>query len=333
MRRSGSRRAFTLIELLVVIAIIAILIALLLPAVQQAREAARRTTCRNILKQISLSMHNYESTHGVFPPGFLFRGPYMTGRGDRPNRVPGWSWSSMILPYIDQAPVYNQINFNIGMYLAPNRALIASSQPLALCPSAAPQPTHFRIGTTAANAPFGYDNPGVLASNYVAVGGPFVQSQYYDSAAPRKVGILMEDSSTRFRDVTDGLSNTLLVGETIYWGPGASTGTGNFFWDATWYGHYRHDAGGTADGPECVMRAGEFRINPPSIATDVIKRNSYSSKHTGGAHFALADGSVRFISDNIQHTETPFVNPPNWTVIGNFQRLCSINDGQVVGEF
>jgi prepilin-type N-terminal cleavage/methylation domain-containing protein len=325
------RRAFTLIELLVVIAIIAILIALLLPAVQQAREAARRTQCKNKLKQIGLAMHNYESTFRVFPPGFLFQGAYMANRADRPNRAPGWAWSTMILPFADQAPIYNQINFQgVKMWEAPNRALLASKIDIASCPSSSPMPDFFAIGTTTGNAPFGNNTPGMASTNYVAVGGPWQLSQYYDSVAARKMGILMEDSSTGFRDVTDGLTNTMLMGETNYWGTGATT---SFLWDPAWYGRYQSANGGTADSPESIMRCGEFRINPPSISTDVIKRNSFSSKHVGGAHFTLGDGSVRFISENIQHTETPWSATANWTLIGTFQRLCARNDGQVVGEF
>jgi prepilin-type N-terminal cleavage/methylation domain-containing protein/prepilin-type processing-associated H-X9-DG protein len=331
MTRSRARTAFTLIELLVVIAIIAILIALLLPAVQQAREAARRTQCRNKLKQIGLSMHNYESTHRVFPPGFLFQTPYMANRGDRPNRAPGWAWSTMILPFVDQAPLYNQLNLaGVKMWAAPNRALISSKFELQLCPSSAPMPSYFTLGTTAGNSPFGNDTPGFAPTNYVAVGGPWQLSQYYDSVPARKLGVLFEDSSTSFRDIPDGTTNVLLVGETNYWGTGSS---GSFLWDPCWFGRYQSANGGTADSPESIMRAGEFRINPPSISTDVIKRNSFSSKHTGGAHFTMGDGSVRFISENIQHTETPWSATADWTVIGTFQRLCARNDGQPVGEF
>ncbi len=101
--KARQARGFTLIELLVVIAIIAILISLLLPAVQQAREAARRSQCRNNMKQIGLAMHNYESTHGVFP----------SGRLERPGDTKWVSWGVMILPYVDQAPLYNQYNQNL----------------------------------------------------------------------------------------------------------------------------------------------------------------------------------------------------------------------------
>ena len=106
-----NKRGFSLIELLVAIAIIAILIALLLPAVQQAREAARRTQCQNNLKQIALALHSYHELHSMFPQGQVFRGP-----SDGTSDAPGWSWSSMILPMIGQAPLYNKFNFSLPLH-------------------------------------------------------------------------------------------------------------------------------------------------------------------------------------------------------------------------
>jgi prepilin-type processing-associated H-X9-DG protein len=155
-----------------------------------------------------------------------------------------------------------------------------------------------------------------------------VQSAYFDQPEPRRNGIMIEDSRLGMQAVRDGTSNTILAGESVYYGNGGNVGTGNFFWDPTWFGHFRHDLGGRADAPECVLRAGEFRINPPQVAADNVKRNSFSSRHPGGANFAMADGSVRFISQTIQHSETPYVNPI--PAFGVFQRLCGRNDGQAV---
>src|SRR5436190_12071152 len=107
------RRAFTLIELLVVIAIIAVLIALLLPAVQQAREAARRMSCKNNLKQYGLALHNYADTHGSLPSGHYFRGFWAGTRSFPYGGGTGFSWQSLILPYMDQAPLHNQFNFSV----------------------------------------------------------------------------------------------------------------------------------------------------------------------------------------------------------------------------
>jgi prepilin-type N-terminal cleavage/methylation domain-containing protein len=341
----NGRRGFTLIELLVVIAIIAILISLLLPAVQQAREAARRTQCRNNLKQIALAMHNYHDVYNQFPPGFLFQNPKMSKnangafvRGDRSNRSPGWAWSTSILPMLDQAPAYNQILFDgRGMWEPPNDAVIKNVFAVMNCPSS-PKPTHFRIGQAGDQIIF--NNPGMAATNYTGCAGSFVQAAYYDANPGRRNGILIEDAKINFRDIVDGSSNTILAGESIYFGNGSNRGTGNFYWDPTWYGHFQHANNGRADSPESLMRAGEFRLNPPNIpaVSDNVKRNSFSSDHEGGAFFALGDGSVRFIGENVEHTQTGFNNMtsmPNvpWTQIGLFQRLCRRNDNTIVGEF
>jgi prepilin-type N-terminal cleavage/methylation domain-containing protein/prepilin-type processing-associated H-X9-DG protein len=315
-------RAFTLVELLVVIAIIGILVGLLLPAVQAAREAARRMQCTNNLKQIGLAVHNYVDANRNFPSGFYFQGQGMTGRGDRARRLPGFTWTASILPYIEQTAVYNQLNFAQRIYLAPNRAAVASRIPSAVCPSA-PNPTaHKAMGTTGGAA---YSDPGILATNYVGCGGSFTTSQYYSSEEGRKNGIIMEDTKFHFGSISDGTSNTILAGESLYYGTGT---VASFLWDPTWYGHYQV-GWGTADAPEAIMRVGQFRTNPPSLASADIKRNTFSSKHTGGANFVLADGSVHFIAQTIQHTETPFSATINWANVGIFQRLCGRNDGQV----
>jgi prepilin-type N-terminal cleavage/methylation domain-containing protein/prepilin-type processing-associated H-X9-DG protein len=322
----STRRGFTLVELLVVIAIIGILIALLLPAVQAAREAARRAQCNNHLKQIGLATHSYLTTHNVFPSGFLFQAPGLLNRADRPNRAPGFSWSTLILPQLEQTAIYGVMNFGLGMHQPPNRAAVATVLPFSVCPSATNPATHFRVGT--AGDQFGYVNPGLAVTNYIGCAGSFVQSAYFDQPEPRRNGIMIEDSRLGMQAVRDGTSNTILAGESVYYGNGGNVGTGNFFWDPTWFGHFRHDLGGRADAPECVLRAGEFRINPPQVAADNVKRNSFSSRHPGGANFAMADGSVRFISQTIQHSETPYVNPI--PAFGVFQRLCGRNDGQAV---
>jgi len=333
-------KGFTLIELLVVIAIIAVLIALLLPAVQQAREAARRSQCKNNLKQIGLAIHNYAGTHGLFPPGFLFQNPKMPkdsngiyDRSNRTNRSPGWGWSTMILPFLEQAPLYNRIQFDgRGLWESPNDEVIKTRISLANCPSAV-NPQFVQIGTASSNP--GFVNPGIAAANYLACPGSFVNSAYYNSTAAVKNGILFEDSDIRFRDITDGTSNTILIGEVTFWGNGKDSGTGGFLWDPSWYGRFESGNNGRAGATESQMRPGAYRINPPSLATsDLIKRNSYSSQHTGGATFLLADGSVRFISETVQHTQTGFgTSGPNWNNVGTFQKLCGRNDGTMIGEF
>src|SRR5579872_386881 len=130
--RHHRRTGFTLIELLVVIAVIAVLIGLLLPAVQQAREAARRTQCKNNLKQIGLALLNYESSFRIFPPGYIAGSAFIDGQTDT---APGWSWGAMILPQLDQEPLQSTINFSLPVQAAANAPAIQVSLPAFVCPS------------------------------------------------------------------------------------------------------------------------------------------------------------------------------------------------------
>ncbi len=185
--RSPRRRAFTLIELLVVIAIIAVLIALLLPAVQQARESARRTQCKNQLKQIGLALHNYHDTFiTTLPPGYIYAANTPTGVGTMSN---GFGWGTMMLPYIDQAPLYNTFanvltshpNINLGLIgdtaaRFPNPGSVESILSSQRCPS---DPGIGVVVQTGATAPSAYVNGALGRSNYVGVAG----SVYYQTAA------------------------------------------------------------------------------------------------------------------------------------------------------
>ncbi|MCA9195743.1 MAG: DUF1559 domain-containing protein [Planctomycetales bacterium] len=322
-------KGFTLVELLVVIAIIGILVGLLLPAVQAAREAARRMQCSNNLKQIGLAMHNYASAHKKFPPGWLFFDPRMSGRGDRANRLPGWGWQTQILPFIEQGNLFSRISFDgRGLWEAPNNQVINQTFSLQLCPSSG-DPTHIVLGPDTLPV-----QPGIAASNYLGVAGAFVQSAYYDQPEGRKNGMMIEDKSMKFGDIIDGTSNTLLVGEVALSGSGKNFDTDGFLWDPKWYGSLQTRGGlARADAPESVVRSGEFRMNPPMVASDNVKRNSFKSRHSGGAQFALADGSVHFLAETIDHTQTSWAavnnNTVPWQQVGTFQRLCSRNDGQV----
>lgn len=320
----NSRRAFTLIELLVVIAIIAILIALLLPAVQQAREAARRTQCKNNLKQIGLALHNYHDTYRTFPAGQFFWGTNPATGGpvwNRPRRSPGWGWSVMILPYIDQANVYNAMDLSLKMADPVNLATVQALNPNFICPSAAEPDRHLINGTFAIN------DPGLPKVNYVGNGGSFRNSfNQHNGPVARRNGVLMRDSKIKIRDITDGTTNTILVAEAVKY---------RFLWDPNLYGR-PHGGQGTADSGLALMRIGRRKMNPPDIASNVVKRESTGSFHEGGAQFVLGDGSVRFISENISHTDQSYNTnqlAARRAAYGIWQKLWDREDGQVVGEF
>ncbi len=280
--RRPCHRAFTLIELLVVIAVIAILIALLLPAVQQAREAARRSTCRNNLKQIGLALHNYHSTHRVFPPGSLMARASSCAGFERY----GTQWGVLILPYLDQANVYNNFNFSVNYNAAPNFNLNAGGATVTvyLCPSD-PQgePRCDASGTINHGGPGNMDDLG--RTNYAGVADSVDWT--CDTLWPRLDGngILHGFSRNGLSRVTDGTSNTFLVGETTGSIPGSYKGQ-------IWSNFNLHD---TADG-----------INPPTSTPGGVAPASFnyrnvgfSSYHQGGAHFVMADGAARFISESI----------------------------------
>lgn len=327
--RAKRPRGFTLIELLVVIAIIAILIALLLPAVQQAREAARRSQCKNNLKQIGLAFQNYHDTFNTFPPGYVDeRG----SGGTIADNEGHWAWSAMILPYLDQAPLYNQMNpGSTTASTALNDANVRTSmqQPLTVfrCPSDT-GPNLNGNGGQEIQADSG-TNYGLPVSNYVASNNnrTLRQSRSTNGAngGSAATGAFWRDSNLRFRDITDGSSNTILVGERSY-----KVGTVDFY-AGTLYA--AREFGGTG-GPEqasgnqgliAIFGASTYAINPASPST-VSTRQAFSSQHTGGAHFVLADGAVRFISENINLNTDDAVN-------STLENLIGVADGQVIGEF
>ena len=293
-RPSTGKRGFTLIELLVVIAIIAVLIALLLPAVQQAREAARRSQCKNSLKQIGLALHNYHDAANAFPPGWI--GPNFT------PTFQGWGWSIMILPYIDQAPLYTAlspiINSGSGIVANSGGATVISPIPTLRCAS---------------------DNGPILATtlgSYARSNYPGVSGQTLIGTTPSVVitpgGTFGENSKRNLRDYTDGTSNSFLVGERrSSGGPAANPGG-----DTTWAGAY---ADNTAQGQAYAI--GDCNVNNGLNfhGTSASGVTGFSSNHTGGGHFLLGDGSVRFVSDNMQST--------------TYGNLSTIGDGQVIGDF
>lgn len=320
---SSDRRGFTLIELLVVIAIIAVLVALLLPAVQQAREAARRSSCKNNLKQIGLALHNYHDTHSVFP-----QGNYGMTNNAWPFRD-GTNWRTMILPFMDQAPLYNQLNFdNVnatfnGNDYTGNEVLIGLKIETFLCPSSVLNP--FDTG--------GNNAAGGLNHHYAGIQGA---ARPIPGLDPNKGtrdcghgwscdnGILFSNESTKMAKVVDGTSNTIIVAEQSAEVAGVNR-TANYY--GGWHGA-RNDS--RVSGPSCsdLWSAGttcvRFAPNSDIVqvgATDQKYRNNtvINSEHTGGIHVLLADGSVHFLSENID-----FVT---------LKKLAVRYDGQPIGAF
>lgn len=345
--RKQVQRGFTLIELLVVIAIIAVLIALLLPAVQQAREAARRTQCKNNLKQIGLSMHNYHETFGVFPPGFVSKSP-PTGSANSVERSM-YGWGAFILPYMDQAPLYQRLN--VGNVLLEtnlsngNLSALQTPLPAFRCASdTGPALNNFDDSLSfdpALNAnqynshvtSNGSDRIPIATSNYVMVAGtsdsttPPVYAAQYGPAQ----GIGFINSRISMRDLTDGSSNSLLAGERAWRFANITIGAGN----ALGFSSETNAAGSNMrTAALAVLGIGYDGINY-TVANQVHQRRGFSSNHVGGCHFVLADGSVRFISQNIDYAKSSVtVAPyPQGFTTTTFAKLLVRNDGQVVGEF
>ena len=315
------KRGFTLIELLVVIAIIAVLIALLLPAVQQAREAARRSQCKNHLKQLGLALHNYHDTMTVFPPGGVGYTMWSADPGttNPTNRI---CWMQMILPYLDQQPLYNQISPYFdgknpgGATASWNWPGIKTVIPVLMCPS---DPANPKINTYSTSLGF--------QGNYLAVASGTTHFNVGSGLALD--GIFYSQSRTRIRDLVDGVSNTLMVGEMILQPDASTTGLGLNQND--WRGAYWDNYGGTVfvstlnppntDQPDCHISCVSKPISPCIAGANGSGSSIqyFRSYHVGGAHGVMADGSVRFFSSNI-NTAT-------------FKWLGARNDGNVVGEY
>jgi prepilin-type processing-associated H-X9-DG protein len=276
-----------LIELLVVIAIIAILIGLLVPAVQKVRAAAARTQCQNNLKQIGLGMHMYQDSYKKLPTGWV------TSTAVQPN--PGWSWSVLILPFVEQAPLYNSINPDVrtpGAAPAAN-AVLQTSLPIFLCPSDNTQPLNPNLG-----------NYGM--ANYVVnreVTGPNAANL----PAPMTV-----------QGIRDGSSNTILVGERdIMTNIGAIWGV----------------RGSTTAAFEGRPGAGISPQPAPGTTwnTGNNQRLAFSSQHTGGANFLFADGSVHFLSNSIDADPNDnWGTFPAPSIAFTFQNLIHPNDGMPI---
>lgn len=294
MRQRTKRRdnGFTLVELLVVIAIIGILIGMLLPAVQQVRAAARRTQCSNQVRQLSLAMVNYVSTHEHFPSGIKTAdGAFSSTRSQQ-----GLNWHAIILPFIEQAPLYDSI-FDLtdqrsnpaGAFSSVEATVVISTIICPECPMEDLNPIRPDSGRDAAK------------SNYVGVWGIEVNgnSDYDDLAANANVydastysGILFINSKVTNSEITDGSSNTYLIAER----DGASIGV-NTRAAATWCSGRRAQWGNQCLGP--ISQELNYVINTVEDNRQA-QWNAISSQHSGGANFGRADGSVEFVNDTIE---------------------------------
>jgi len=333
--RYPQRRAFTLIELLVVIAIIAVLIALLLPAVQQAREAARRSQCRNNLKQIGLAMHNYHDVATMLPVGCTAR-PNGTG-GDSSLGMDIFAGAfTSILPYMDQANLLNLYDQQQSWEY--QSAITASTViPSYLCPSNA-GPSIITFDFLAAY-PMGKNVAGVT---YLLSKGS-INGWCFNPASVTGVGAFGINLCTRFRDMTDGSSNTLLVGEGAY-GSSWPLAKGSAFatpvadgksgqaWIVTQPNATTLQGGGMLDVANSIFgtTAWKLNLNPviESIYNDSALTNcsdsqhftsNFRSPHVGGGHFLMGDGSCRFISSNIAEV--------------TYKALSTRGGSEIIGEF
>ncbi|WP_339612582.1 DUF1559 domain-containing protein [uncultured Rubinisphaera sp.] len=345
-RHSG----FTLIELLVVIAIIAILVALLLPAVQQAREAARRSSCKNNLKQLGLALHNYHDTFNVFPPGYINQFDTTPTDGTTYGTAltaarSSWGWGALILPFVEQSAMYDTLQVgDIRLKDALNAGtatLSAMQTPVSSfrCPSdSAP-------GVNASKTLLAADGsaPQVATSNYVVSNS----SRRWHSQAPDPNccawntgpglgamsqwgangtganGMFWRDSNVRMSNISDGTSNTIMVGERA-WDLNNASGTNFTCRAAVIYGTRISNE---QSGIHYVLGSGTSFINAQTNECN----KGFSSRHQGGAQFVLADGSVRFISENVDANNRHTGGTE--AVDSTFERLNSRDDGQVVGEF
>jgi prepilin-type N-terminal cleavage/methylation domain-containing protein len=313
-----NRRGFTLIELLVVIAVIAILIALLLPAVQQAREAARRTVCKNNLKQLGLALHNYADTYRMFPPGHMDTYTDFVSAGARHQ----FGWLTSLLPYMDQAPLYGRIDFGAADLLV----------------NAHLNPTFYAVGTVDIPAficpsdPVGRFNVNFAPANYFGS-----QGNLCDCRDAKCNGLFGHSSYTRLAWITDGLSQTIACGETLKGDMNPDTVADNYIFTNASGSNALDVSTCQSVSPNASDRAtvwfgGQPQYNimttirvPNDRQFDCIAPNygctnfAARSAHIGGAHLTFADGSVHFISQNMD-TKT-------------YQALGSRDGGEPVGEF
>ncbi len=340
MRRRSSS-GFTLVELLVVIAIIGILIALLLPAVQAAREAARRSQCSNNLKQLGLAVHNYHDTFKQVPPCWLRKqtipGPHTNAAArNSSNNRNLWGWSALILPFIEQAPLHDLLSVgNVHMEfvaLAANDPVRAAAMRQPINAYRCPSDTGPAMNNIRDRHPWsaGANTPPLATSNYVGVASAY---RPWESGANQvERGMFTGREKRAFKDVTDGLSNVIMIGERRWRG---KMNNGNMYDSAAAVALGVRRRNNDAQRSDQIGSAGA-NINLDNWATRGSSRWGFSSMHPGGAQFALGDGSVSFLSETIELDSGPNQiiddipaerDRPLDTV---YERLAAIQDGGTV---
>lgn len=347
------KRGFTLVELLVVIAIIGTLVALLLPAVQGAREAARRMSCGNNIRQLAIACHNYADTFSTLPPGYL----HYSMEQNRPNlgAYEQFGWGALILPFIEQKNLQDALGTRqpFGYRLMTDAQVLPAAQTVLKSFMCASDSGFANRGETVNRRSF-HGGPGfaqlgfttaaqcrVGVSNYIGIAGHRDSFQDDDdSTSAPNTGIFYQNSKVRLADIIDGESNTFMFGErdSLNCDSGAWVGVRNVF-------------GNNNRGPIAVIGHSRAKLNAPE---QIIPRGNcngcgegFGSLHPGGAMFALCDGSARFVANSINHGWWPQIPPfgaINCTYTGTiadskdrrngvYQRLMTRNDKQPVADY
>ena len=341
-RVRSPRAAFTLIELLVVIAIIAVLIALLLPAVQAAREAARRAQCTNNLKQLGLAAQNYHDVNLAFPPGAMSQVDPVKGPT---YYVTNFSCFVRLLPFTEQANLYNAANFSLTQRNVDNITIAAINLSVLNCPSDPNMPVPI---ANVPNSSFGFDsyptNPtfNCYFSSYAGCQGTFHNNAYlgaanYATRMSQTNGVVFPDAKINISSITDGTSNTMIFGEhvktllPIY---SASYSVSDFAW---YTGNY-YDTQFTTLYPPNVGMSSTSGLTPAGIK--YYYPGSAASRHPGGINVGFCDGSVRFIKNSISswsfsagNTDSYGDSMPNNISYDATNVIYTVNPGAVLGVY
>jgi prepilin-type N-terminal cleavage/methylation domain-containing protein/prepilin-type processing-associated H-X9-DG protein len=314
-----TRRGFTLVELLVVIAIIAILVGLLLPAVQSAREAARRASCQNNLRQLGIALHNFADVHGVFPAS----GWTKVGPGNPAGKHVGWR--PLTLHYVEQANTEALYNYELNWWEGTNPTVAAVPIKVFQCPSV---PTRAEVLSAAAHPPrpaMTFSNP-IAPTDYEAIMGvypaainPHLDQPLYNGS--NRYSVMYRNSTTPMASILDGTSTTIMIVECgarplVYRQRRAETGLTNdqgVGWADSEGPFSLHGAraDGTAEG--CGPAGG------CTAAMNAKNDNEPYSFHPGGSHCLFADAHVEFIQESVD--------------LPTFASLCTMHGGEVVGEY